>query len=153
MLEKWQSLTKCKCLEKSPNISKKSHAYLQSVHKNCVKFGECQPRGLHKVGAIYLKHYWKITKYIVQLFFKKCSHFQKFNASITTVQSLENVSQDVWEELITHKYLLLKTFWKNNYWIDLLGHLSFGGLSWGTILTQWLGYLTFGGLTVYPEEQ
>jgi hypothetical protein len=35
------------------NISKKSYAHFQCVHKNCAKFEERQLKGLHKAGTQY----------------------------------------------------------------------------------------------------
>jgi hypothetical protein len=51
MLEKWLSSTICKFFEKCPNTSKKSHAHFQCVHNNCVRFEECQLKGVGGVGA------------------------------------------------------------------------------------------------------
>jgi hypothetical protein len=45
--------TKCKFFEKYPNTSKKSHAHLQCVHKNCARFEECQLKGVG--GVDYTK--------------------------------------------------------------------------------------------------
>jgi hypothetical protein len=100
MLEKWLCSTTCEFFEKCPNTSKKSQAHLQCVHNKCAKFGECQSRGVRGVDS---------TKSISSNtceFFETCPklpnyHIYIFNVSKANLQSLQNVSLEMWGKLIT----------------------------------------------------
>jgi hypothetical protein len=84
--ERLRSSITCKFFKMCLNTSKMSDAYHQCVHKNCAKFEECQPKGVR--GVDYMQSRYCLFKHAR----KMSKHFQKFNVSITTMQSLENVN-------------------------------------------------------------
>jgi hypothetical protein len=68
------------------------------VHNNYAKFGECQLEYITQNRCRLFKHDEKLNN---------LDYMHKFNVSIVTLQTLENVSQEVGKELITQsKYAL-----------------------------------------------
>jgi hypothetical protein len=95
---------------KNVQILPKNHMHIFKVFITTVQMSAYR-RWLHKEGTIYSKHAVLKVNYIIIHFLKNVetlpkTHMHIFKESVTTVQSLENVSFKVSEELITQsKYI------------------------------------------------